>query len=72
MAGSNVRTSAATNARERELIITRLFDALCELVFKAFTEPQRLMRWWGRTALRRLSARSISARADRLHQYFCG
>jgi len=32
---------------DRELVITRLFDAPRELVFKAWTEPERLMRWWG-------------------------
>ena len=29
------------------LVITRVFDAPRDLVFKAWTEPQRLMRWWG-------------------------
>jgi uncharacterized protein YndB with AHSA1/START domain len=32
---------------ERELVITRVFDAPRELVFKAFTEPERLAQWWG-------------------------
>jgi uncharacterized protein YndB with AHSA1/START domain len=31
---------------EQELVITRIFDAPRELVFKAWTEPERLMRWW--------------------------
>jgi uncharacterized protein YndB with AHSA1/START domain len=30
-----------------ELIITRLFDAPRELVFKAWTEPERVAQWWG-------------------------
>jgi len=30
-----------------EVAITRVFDAPRELVFKAFTERERLMRWWG-------------------------
>jgi uncharacterized protein YndB with AHSA1/START domain len=47
MAASNARTSAATNAGKRELVITRVFDAPRELVFKAWTEPEHLMRWWG-------------------------
>ena len=29
------------------LVIERLFDAPRELVFKAYTEPERLARWWG-------------------------
>jgi uncharacterized protein YndB with AHSA1/START domain len=32
---------------ERELVITRIFAAPRELVWKAFTEPDRLARWWG-------------------------
>jgi uncharacterized protein YndB with AHSA1/START domain len=31
----------------KELTITRVFDAPRELVWKAWTEPERLMRWWG-------------------------
>ncbi len=47
MAEINARTSAATNAGERELVITRVFDAPRDLVFKAWTEPDHLMHWWG-------------------------
>jgi uncharacterized protein YndB with AHSA1/START domain len=32
---------------ERVLVIERVFDAPCELVFEAFTDPKHLMRWWG-------------------------
>ena len=32
---------------ERELVITRLFEAPRELVFEAFTKPERLVKWWG-------------------------
>lgn len=31
----------------RELVITRIFDAPRELVFKAWTEPKHLAQWWG-------------------------
>ncbi|MBX7152698.1 SRPBCC domain-containing protein [bacterium] len=31
----------------KELVITRIFDAPRELVWKAWTDPQHLMRWWG-------------------------
>jgi uncharacterized protein YndB with AHSA1/START domain len=30
-----------------EFSITRVFDAPRELVFKAWTEPERLAQWWG-------------------------
>lgn len=39
--------SAATKSSERELVITRVFDAPRSLVFKTWTEPEHLMRWWG-------------------------
>jgi len=32
---------------EKELIIIRMFDAPSELVFKSWTEPQQVKRWWG-------------------------
>jgi uncharacterized protein YndB with AHSA1/START domain len=32
---------------ERELVITRVFDAPRALVFKVWTDPLHLMRWWG-------------------------
>ena len=34
-------------AAAREITITRVFDAPRELVWKAWTEPERLARWWG-------------------------
>jgi uncharacterized protein YndB with AHSA1/START domain len=32
---------------ERELTITRIFDAPRELVFAMWTDPKHLVRWWG-------------------------
>jgi uncharacterized protein YndB with AHSA1/START domain len=32
---------------ERELTITRVFNAPRELVFKAWTDPKQLAEWWG-------------------------
>jgi uncharacterized protein YndB with AHSA1/START domain len=31
----------------QEFVITRVFDAPRDLVWKAFTEPQRMREWWG-------------------------
>jgi uncharacterized protein YndB with AHSA1/START domain len=33
--------------KNSELVITRIFNAPRELVWKAWTEPERLMQWWG-------------------------
>lgn len=33
--------------RPEELVVTRVFDSPRELVFRAWTEPERVRRWWG-------------------------
>jgi len=40
-------SAAAEAAEQRVLVITRIFDAPPHLVFKAWTEPERLVRGWG-------------------------
>lgn len=47
MPASNAKTSTAANPLERELTVTRVFDAPRELVFQAWTEPEHLKHWWG-------------------------
>jgi uncharacterized protein YndB with AHSA1/START domain len=42
-AGSNL----AMEPEDRVLIITRIFDAPRELVWKAWTEPERMVKWHG-------------------------
>ncbi|HEY6008537.1 MAG TPA: SRPBCC domain-containing protein [Geobacteraceae bacterium] len=39
--------SPAASAAGGELVITRIFEAPRELVWKAWTEPERSKRWWG-------------------------
>lgn len=39
--------AAAEAGSDREIIITRTFDAPRALVFKAWTDPRCLARWWG-------------------------
>jgi uncharacterized protein YndB with AHSA1/START domain len=38
---------STSSAKEPELVITRIFDAPRELVFKVWTDPEHVMRWWG-------------------------
>ncbi len=33
--------------RERELVLTRIYDVPRELVYKAWTDPEHVKRWWG-------------------------
>ncbi len=37
----------STTVTEKEIVIERIFDAPREAVWKAWTEPERVMRWWG-------------------------
>jgi uncharacterized protein YndB with AHSA1/START domain len=39
-------SATATEPAEREVLITRLFDAPRELVFRAWTDPEHLARWY--------------------------
>jgi uncharacterized protein YndB with AHSA1/START domain len=39
--------SSAAPAREREVTITRVFDAPREVVFKAWIDPKHLAKWFG-------------------------
>ncbi len=40
-------TTAKSEASERELVITRTFDAPRELVWKVWTEAAHIEKWWG-------------------------
>jgi uncharacterized protein YndB with AHSA1/START domain len=40
-------SNPATEPVDRVLVITRIFDAPRELVFKAWTDPRRLVHWMG-------------------------
>ena len=41
------KVEPARESAERELKITRVFDAPREVVFKAWTDPKLLAQWWG-------------------------
>ena len=41
--GEGIMTATTT---EREIIVTRLFNAPRELVFAAFTEQEHVVQWW--------------------------
>jgi uncharacterized protein YndB with AHSA1/START domain len=41
------RNSTAANSADLELVITRIFDASRSLVWKAWSEPERMARWAG-------------------------
>ena len=41
---------ATGKVEKRDLVITRVFDAPVESVWKAWTDPEQVMRWWGPTS----------------------
>ncbi len=43
----NTGTLKVTTPTDREIVLTRIFDAPRHLVFDAFTKPELLKRWFG-------------------------
>jgi uncharacterized protein YndB with AHSA1/START domain len=39
--------SETTDIKKADLVVTRILDAPLELVWKAWTKPEQVMRWWG-------------------------
>jgi uncharacterized protein YndB with AHSA1/START domain len=46
MATNNL-TKITAKPGEREVVVTRVFDAPRELVFKAYNDPKLIPQWWG-------------------------
>ncbi len=40
-------TKSASDTSDRELVITRIFNAPRKLVFEVFTDPKHVIHWWG-------------------------
>ena len=53
--------TTADRKSDRELVVTRLFDAPAHIVFKAWTTPELLMRWW---APKSFGVTFVSCQAD--------
>ena len=47
MSAKNSPAALLTILSDREVVLTRLFDAPRELVFKAHTDPDLIPHWWG-------------------------
>jgi uncharacterized protein YndB with AHSA1/START domain len=43
----NMNATTVTLPSEREIVMTRVFDAPRDLVFKAVTDPTMIPQWWG-------------------------
>jgi uncharacterized protein YndB with AHSA1/START domain len=44
---ANSHTFKTTTPSDREIVLTRLFDAPRRLVFEAMTRCEHIRRWWG-------------------------
>jgi len=44
---ANKDTFKVTTPSDREIVLTRLFNAPRHLVFEAMTRPEHVRRWWG-------------------------
>ncbi len=44
---ANSDTFQTTTPSDREILLTRLFDAPRHLVFEVMTKPEHVRRWWG-------------------------
>jgi len=42
-------TTKTNDSSDREIVISRDFDAPCELVWEAWTDPKQVAQWWGPT-----------------------
>jgi len=47
MSGSGSNALTVTTPSDREIVMTRVFDAPRDLVFEAHTSCEHLSRWWG-------------------------
>jgi len=45
--GEYLGATRAAHAPEREMVVTRVFDAPRPVVFEAWARPEHLARWWG-------------------------
>lgn len=41
------KSNAAADTSDQVVVITRILDAPPEVVFKAWTDPEQVVKWWG-------------------------
>jgi uncharacterized protein YndB with AHSA1/START domain len=61
MAALEAGASKAANKKAPDLVLTRVFDAPPEVVFKVWTDPKHVAQWWGprgfRTTIQEMDVR---------------
>ena len=43
----DTRVAPTIDTSDREIAATRIFDAPRDLVWRAWTDPQQIVQWWG-------------------------
>ena len=43
----NMSEDTTQSVHKEDLVVTRIIDAPIELVWKAWTDPEHVMKWWG-------------------------
>ena len=61
-------TATARKPAIEPFVISRVFDAPRELVFKAFTEPEHMKNWWGPKGFK-VIAQSMDLRPGGMYHY---
>lgn len=62
------KSSPSENIADREIVITRVFDAPRDLVWDAWTERKQLVQWWGPRGFT-TSIHQMDVRSGGLWQY---
>jgi uncharacterized protein YndB with AHSA1/START domain len=52
----------------KDFVISRVLDAPCDLVWKCFTDPERMKQWWGPTGVKILKSQ-MDLRVDGTYHY---
>jgi uncharacterized protein YndB with AHSA1/START domain len=55
---SETTKSAVTDSATDKLVITRVFNAPRELIWRAFTEEDRLAQWWGPKGFKMITSKA--------------
>jgi uncharacterized protein YndB with AHSA1/START domain len=59
--------SSKPSAKSPDFVISRVFDAPRELVWKCFTEPERMKEWWGPKGFKSVASKMDLRPGGRYH-----
>ena len=68
LAGHSSQATADSAASDREIVLSRVFDAPRELMFKAWTDSRHVAEWWGPNGFTIRSARFARTYPERCRE----